>query len=129
MDNVSQASAARRPDSSQVMASLVMGLVGGALLTGFAAWFLKAESEYVVGFLLLLAVVGAVAASRLGALDRIGVAFGAYEKSLYAIVIAGVLVLAWIFRQDHFTLLMITTVMVYMLAGLGLNVQLSCGSS
>lgn len=123
MDNVSQASAARRPDSPQVMTSLVMGLVGGALLTGFAAWFLKAESEYVVGFLLLLAVVGAVAASRLGALDRIGVAFGAYEKSLYAIVIAGVLVLAWIFRQDHFTLLMITTVMVYMLAGLGLNVQ------
>ena len=123
MENVSQASAARRPDSPQVMTSLVMGLVGGALLTGFAAWFLKAESEYVVGFLLLLAVVGAVAASRLGALDRIGVAFGAYEKSLYAIVIAGVLVLAWIFRQDHFTLLMITTVMVYMLAGLGLNVQ------
>lgn len=123
MDNVSQASVSRRRDTPQVMTSLVMGLVGAVLLTGFAAWFLKAESEYVVGFLLLLAVVGAVAAARLGVLDRIGVAFGAYEKSLYAVVIAGVLVLAYIFREDHFTLLMITTVMVYMLAGLGLNVQ------
>lgn len=123
MENASQAPVARETDTSHDLVSLVMGLAGAVLLTGFAAWFLEAESEYVVGFLLLLAVAGAVTASRVGALDRIGVAFGQYEKTLYSIVIAGVLVLAYIFREDHFTLLMITTVMIYMLAGLGLNVQ------
>ena len=123
MNNVSQESMVRSPDKSYVVISLVMGLISGVLLIGFAAWFLKTENEYVVGSLLLLAVVGTIIASRLGALDRIRVAFDQYEKTLYAMVIAGVLVLAYIFREDHFTLLMITTVMVYMLAGLGLNVQ------
>ncbi|MES1931835.1 high-affinity branched-chain amino acid transport system permease BraE [Salinisphaera shabanensis T35B1] len=102
---------------------LVLGLCGAVLITGFAAWFLAAEDEYVVGFLLLLAVVGAVAAARLGAIDTAASAFDHSEKTMYAVVIASVLVLAYIFREDHFTLLMITTVMVYTLAGLGLNIQ------
>lgn len=123
MANVSQTMASQTQGRASAFWPLVSGLVGAALVTGFAVWFLEVESEYMVGFLLALAVVVAIAAARLGAFDQVGAAFDTHEKTMYAVAIAGVLVLAFIFREDHFTLLMITTVMIYMLAGLGLNVQ------
>lgn len=103
--------------------SLVIGLCAATVVTAFCVVFLKAENEYMIGFLLLFGVLCAVAASRFGVLDQAASAFESQEKWMQLAAIVGVLVLAAVFREDHFTLLMITTVMIYVLAGLGLNVQ------
>lgn len=118
---ISRMSGARSLSESAL--SLIIGLLGAVLVTAYAVFFLRAEGEYTVSFLLVLALVCSIAAARLGAFAHVGRAFSDHERLMNGAAIAGVLVLAGIFREDHFTLLMITTVMIYMLAGLGLNIQ------
>ncbi|MEQ6916145.1 branched-chain amino acid ABC transporter permease [Halomonas aquatica] len=108
---------------SESALSLVAGLLGALLTTGFAIWFLKAENEYVIGFLVALAVAVTLSVSRLGGLDHVGRAFKEHEKLMNGAAVCGVLALAAVFREDHFTLLMISIVLLYMLAGLGLTIQ------
>ncbi len=108
------------PESTR---ALGVGLLAAALVTGYAIWFLHAEDELTVGFLLVLAVVATVVAARMGAFRHVERAFSEHEKVMNGAAICGVIVVAGVFREDHFTLLMIATVLLYMLAGLGLTIQ------
>jgi ABC-type branched-subunit amino acid transport system permease subunit len=81
--------------------------------TVFAWLLLRAESQTSITLLILLAVVAGVAAARLR--------FSFSGPSVLAF--AGVAVLALLLREDDFSLLLITRILIVFVACLGLNVQ------
>ena len=104
-------------------AALLPGILGVALATGFLIPFLSVESQNGIAALLVGSGGLVLAAARFGALDRMRQSFSDQEGVMNLIVILAVLVLAGFFHDDHFTLLLVATVMIYMVASLGLTVQ------
>jgi ABC-type branched-subunit amino acid transport system permease subunit len=105
------------------MGQAAPGLVALASLTGLAILFLGVESEVAVITLLLLAAAAVLIAARLGWLGAVQASFALHESTMNGTAIVGVLVVAAVFHDDHFTLLMVATVLLYVLACLGLNIQ------
>jgi ABC-type branched-subunit amino acid transport system permease subunit len=105
-------------------ATVLVGLGAVILLTGYIIAFLMSEEESVVAGLIVAAGVVVLGAYFAGLLDRMRMAYRDHERTMHAAILLGALVVAWVFREDHFTLLMLTTAMLYMTACLGLNVQL-----
>jgi ABC-type branched-subunit amino acid transport system permease subunit len=62
-------------------------------------------------------------AAGFGWLRAVGTSFARHEAVMNGAAIVGVLLVATVFRDDHFTLLMVATVLLYVLACLGLNIQ------
>jgi ABC-type branched-subunit amino acid transport system permease subunit len=92
-------------------------------LTVFAILFLWVESETAVAGLVLAAAVVVVIGGRLGWLGQVQAAFGQHETLLNGGVIVAVLAITAFFYRDHFALLMVATVLLYILACLGLTIQ------
>ena len=105
------------------LASLVPGIVGVALVTAYLILFLSVESQTGIAILLLGGAAALLGAAKLGILGRFRRSFTAREGGMNLVVIVAVLVLAGVFYEDHFTLLLVATVMIYMIAALGLTVQ------
>jgi ABC-type branched-subunit amino acid transport system permease subunit len=105
------------------MRNAAPGLVALAALTVFAVLFLGVESEAAVAALLCAAGVAVLIAARLGWLDAVRTSFAEHEATMSGAAIVGVLIVAAVFREDHFNLLMVATVLIYVLACLGLNIQ------
>lgn len=103
--------------------SMIPGLVAVALGVVYAIAFMAIESQVEIIGLLVIAVAAIVAAVRFGFTDAITNAFKDNEIALNLAVVLGVLVIIFWFREDHFPLLMIATVMIYTVACLGLNLQ------
>lgn len=102
----------------------IAGLAAVVVLTVYGWLFLHAESQETVAALLVVAGVGVLGANWLGLLRAVGAGFGQHERLMHLAVLAGMLVIAWAFREEHFVLLMVTTSMLLMTACLGLNIQL-----
>ncbi len=105
------------------LASLVPGIVGVALVTAYLILLLIVESQTGIAILLLGGAAALLGAAKLGILGRFRHSFSGREGGMNLIVIVAVLVLAGVFYEDHFTLLLVATVMIYMIAALGLTVQ------
>ncbi len=95
-----------------------------ALITAYAAAFLLAESEWAVLGLLLLGASATYLSARFEFLDRLRDEGLYSEKLVNGLAILGVLVLTALFREDHYALFLVGTVLLYLVACLGLNVQL-----
>ena len=108
---------------SASLASLVPGIVGVALVTAYLILFLSVESQTGIAILLLGGAAALLGAAKLGILGRFRRSFTAREGGMNLVAIVAVLVLAGVFYEDHFTLLLVATVMIYMIAALGLTVQ------
>ena len=104
-------------------ASLFPGVA--ALVAGVAALLglLLAEKQWEVGAVLGISLIAAVAGVRLRWGDRVHESIAAHPRTLA--VTSGLTALAVVFvlREHNFELLMLCTVMLYGLAGLGLTVQ------
>jgi ABC-type branched-subunit amino acid transport system permease subunit len=85
--------------------------------------FLSVESQIEISLLLLGAAIAVFIAAHFGLLARIRQTYRTHENTLHVLVIAGVLAVTGWFYEDHFTLLLIATVLIYLIAVLGLNVQ------
>lgn len=98
----------------------VLGIVAATVFMGL---FLAIESQR--GILGLVAGAGVALAltARFGGLARMRASFAGREKGANLACILGVLALTVVYYEDHFTLLLVTTVMIYLIAALGLNVQ------
>lgn len=96
-------------------------LVLGA--TAFAAIFMWAETEVHVLGILAAGAAGAWAARRFGLFAKAAETFARRESLLDGGVLAGVLVVLALFHEEHFSLLMVATVLLYLTACLGLNIQ------
>lgn len=97
--------------------AVALGLVIYLLL------LVRVESQAGIAALLGAGVAGAVAGARLGALARLAARFRERESLYGAIMVLGVLALTALLHADHFALLLIATVIVYVIAALGLNIQ------
>src|SRR2546423_2013497 len=98
-----------------------LGFVIVAALYGM--FFLGAESERAVAALLALAAIAIAIAARLGLADAIRRSIGANERAFDLAAVAGLLVAALWFREEHFIILMLTTAMLLTVVALGLTVQ------
>jgi ABC-type branched-subunit amino acid transport system permease subunit len=99
----------------------------GAIALGLAAAFLvvllRAENQTAIIALLALGIAVVTAGNRFGLLDPVARSFAEAESTLGVLAVAAALVVAAIFRDDHFVLLLLCTVLLYAVATLGLNIQ------
>ncbi len=91
-------------------------------VTGYAIVMLAVESELAVLALMAAAVALVVTAGHTGLGARIGHAF-ADDRALNGAAVVGVLALTAAFYEDHFALLMVATVLLFVVVCLGLNIQ------
>ncbi len=103
--------------------SLALDLGVGALATIYVIALLRVEEQVSVIALIAGGVAAVLAAAWLGLLARLGKGLAARPGALNATVVAGVLIVTAFFYDDHFVLLLVATVILYVLATLGLNVQ------
>jgi ABC-type branched-subunit amino acid transport system permease subunit len=98
-----------------------LAFVAVATLYGIA--FLEVESQRAVGALLAVAAIALLLGARLGLVDKVRASVGGNERSFEVAVIAGVLLAAFWFHEEHFVILMMTTAFLLMTAALGLTIQ------
>ncbi|HEX2257728.1 MAG TPA: branched-chain amino acid ABC transporter permease [Afifellaceae bacterium] len=103
--------------------SLLPGFTGIALGTIYVIALLVVEEQDIVLGLLAAGIVAAVAAHWVGWLTPVARSFIEREQALSGAVVLAALVIAITFHEDHFILLLVTTVLLYVLATLGLNLQ------
>ena len=104
-------------------AARLPALVFAAAMTAYGLLFLAAERERAVGALIVAGAAAVALAARFGLLARVRASIAANEGTFDATAIAGVLVVALWFHEEHFVLLMMTTALLLMTAALGLTVQ------
>jgi len=106
-----------------LLVSLLPGILGAAVLTVYLILMLKVESQAGILVLLVVGAAAVAAAAWTGALGRIGRGFAAREGALNLVIVVSILVVAGFFHEDHFVLLLVATIIVYVIAALGLNIQ------
>ena len=111
------------PTSPLLSDSLWPALAAIAAATMFAVVFMWAETEAYVLAVIVAGAGLAWAARRFGVAERAARIFSVREKVLDWGAVAGALVLLAAFREEHFPLLMTATVLLYLVACLGLNIQ------
>lgn len=102
--------------------TLVLALASIAL-TAYMWLFLHAESQAAIGALLAVAVVAVVVARKTGIAGQVGAAGAVRPGHAYLWAACAVLALIALFYDQHFALLMICAVLLYVTAGLGLTLQ------
>jgi ABC-type branched-subunit amino acid transport system permease subunit len=106
----------RRPASWPAIAAL-------GVVTVYLIALLSAEDQAVIISLIAAGIVGALAASWFGLLQDVGRAFSEREDRMGLFAVIATLVMAAWFHEDHFVLLLIITVLLTIVATLGLNIQ------
>ncbi|MDP1952571.1 MAG: branched-chain amino acid ABC transporter permease, partial [Betaproteobacteria bacterium] len=104
-------------------ASAFPALASMAGITLFCVLFLHAESQEAVMGLTVGAVVVLFLLARFGWNARAAASFAGNSRAGQASVLIGVLIVAAAFYDQHFPLLMLTTVLLYIVVCLGLNLQ------
>jgi ABC-type branched-subunit amino acid transport system permease subunit len=109
--------------ASSRLYALLPGIVTAVVVTIYVTLLLKVESQVGIAALLVIGVVVVLAAARFGVTSRLGRSFAEFEKPLSLVIVLAVLVMSGFFHEEHFILLLIATVIIYVIAALGLNIQ------
>jgi ABC-type branched-subunit amino acid transport system permease subunit len=104
-------------------ASAVPALVSMAGVTLFAVLFLHAETQSAVMGLTLGAAAALYLLARFGWNALAAASFAGHSRLAQASVLAGVLIITGVFYEQHFPLLMLASVLLYIVVCLGLNLQ------
>src|SRR5437660_10778341 len=107
----------------KMRAPLLPGGVALALSPAYPIALLAAEKQPLIIGLLAFAVVAVLAAHYLGWLNLVSRSFADREDVLGVYAILAACVVAVVLPEDHFVLLLVTTVLLYTVATLGLNIQ------
>jgi len=102
---------------------LVPAVAAAAAVTVYVILLLGVESQVGIALLLAAGVIVALVAARVGAAARIAGVFAARDHMLNLFIMLGALVVTGFFYEDHFVLLLVATVIIYVIACLGLNLQ------
>ena len=89
----------------------------------YCVLLLSVESQVEIAILLAAGVAAVAVAARSGVLERLARLFAANDRLLNGLVVAGVLAVTIAFHGDAFVLLLVATVIIYIVACLGLNLQ------
>jgi ABC-type branched-subunit amino acid transport system permease subunit len=103
--------------------SLLPGTVAAILVTVFLIVLLRIENQGAVIALLALGIGAVIAANRLGLLKPVARSFSEREDTLGLLAIVAILAVSAAFHEDHFVLLLVCTVLLYIVATLGLSIQ------
>ena len=98
-------------------------LASMAAVTVFCGLFLHAESQTAVMGLTIGAVVALFLLARAGWNALAAASFAGHGRSAHTAVLLGVLLIAAAFYDQHFPLLMLASVLLYVVVCLGLNLQ------
>jgi ABC-type branched-subunit amino acid transport system permease subunit len=98
-------------------------LASMAALTFFGVMFLHAESQAAVMGLTAGAIVAVPLLARFGWNALAAASFAGHSRQAHAAVLLSVLVVMAAFYDNHFPLLMLATVLLYVVVCLGLNLQ------
>ena len=104
-------------------ASAAPALISVAGVTLFALLFLHAESQEAVMGLTLGAVAALALLARCGWNALAAASFAGHSRTANASVVIGVLSVVALFYDQHFPLLMLASVLLYIVVCLGLNIQ------
>ncbi len=104
-------------------ASIWPGLAAAISVIVYTTLLLIVESQNAIMALLAFAVGAVLVAGWTGLKTRISNSFEGRDNMLSLALVLGALAIAVIFHEDHFVLLMVTTVILYVLVTLGLNIQ------
>jgi ABC-type branched-subunit amino acid transport system permease subunit len=99
---------------------------GAAAVVAAAAFLialLQVEDQTMIMVLLAIGAAVVTFANWLGLLAPVASSFRQREHSLGLLAIAAALAVGAVFREDHFVLLLVCTVLLYTVATLGLNIQ------
>ena len=99
-----------------LMGTFIFGLIYSILLLG-------SENQLEVGALVFLAFIVSVVGKKMGLMVSLARAVSEYPRFPAYAAIGGVLITALVFHNSHFALLMLTTVLIYSIVCLGLNIQ------
>jgi ABC-type branched-subunit amino acid transport system permease subunit len=104
-------------------ASSFPALASMAGVTLFAVLFLHAESQSAIMGLCVGMAVALFLLARFGWNALATASFAGHSRAAQASVVAGVLVITAVFYDQHFPLLMLASVLLYIVVCLGLNLQ------
>lgn len=105
------------------MPPLATGLLAVAATTIFGWRFLLADSETSVLGLVALAALVIWGAEKSGLASALGHAMQSHHRMMNGAIALGLLVVIVLLRTEHFPLLMLATMLLYLVVALGLNVQ------
>ncbi|MGA7328309.1 MAG: branched-chain amino acid ABC transporter permease [Rhodomicrobium sp.] len=111
------------PGPNEKKSSFLPSLAALAAITAYLIAILGAEKQTTIIGLFCLGVVIVLIASLLKLMRPIAQSFADHESGFGLWGIVALLLVAGIFREDHFVLLLVVTVMLYVVATLGLNIQ------
>jgi len=106
-------------ESGSVLPCLAVVVVA----TLYVAVILQADSQLTIIGLLVGGGLAVFAAARLDWISVARHSYRAHERTADTCAVLSVIALALLFHNDHFVLLLIVTVLVYVVACLGLNLQ------
>lgn len=106
-----------------VFASLLPGIGGAAAVTIYVILLLAVESQAAIAALLVIGVIAVLAAARYGGMARIERSFAERGSAMNLVVALAVVAMVGFFYEDDFILLLVATVIIYVIACLGLNLQ------
>jgi ABC-type branched-subunit amino acid transport system permease subunit len=103
--------------------SFLPALLGVAALAVFTALFLYVDKQWEVAALAGAVVVAGAVSARRGWLQRAEASYAAHDRAASAVALAAAVSIIGFFHDSHFALLMLSTVMLYAVACLGLTIQ------
>jgi ABC-type branched-subunit amino acid transport system permease subunit len=106
-----------------VIGSILPGVIAVVLATAFMIALLLAEDQTAIIALVIFGIVAVTGAAWLGWLAPVAQSFSEREDRLAALALIATIAVAAVFHEDHFVLLLVCTVLLYIVATLGLNIQ------
>ena len=109
-------------------ANLLATVTGIALMTVFSIFALHAENETSLLILLAVGAAGVFGAYKSGFVARAGQGLQAHRHVGDLCIVSAFAAMVLVFRNDHFALLQLATVLLYCVVCIGLNLQIGyCG--
>ena len=99
------------------------GLIALAVAALYLIALLAAEKQALIISLLAAGIIAVTAAAWFRLLYSVSRAFSDHENAMGGFAVVALLAVGTFFHEDHFVLLLVTTVLLYSVATLGLNVQ------
>jgi ABC-type branched-subunit amino acid transport system permease subunit len=109
--------------SQEPLTPLLPALAAMGILTIYLIVLLSAEGQVIVIGLLALAIIAMLAANWFGLLTPVSRSFADREDVLGTAAVVAAVIVASFFHDNHFVLLLVVTVLLYIVATLGLNIQ------
>src|SRR5437868_12851122 len=106
-------------ETKKAHAALWPGLIGLAAATLYLIALLAAENQALIISLLAAGIAAVIAAAWLRLLDHASRSFADHEDLLGGFAVLAALAVAVCFHEDHFVLLLVTTVLLTTVATLG----------